>query len=69
LSECVASIECYLEDAKKYGDHALIIGRVVAVDVDEDYVDEEGRLKVDLVRPPLHVADNIFAFPYVTKRV
>ena len=69
LSECVAHIECYLDDAKKYGDHVIIIGRVVAVGVNEDFVDEDGRLKVDLVRPPLHVSENVFAFPYVTKKV
>jgi len=69
LPECVASLECYLEDAKKYGDHVIVIGRVVAVTVNEEYLDEDGRLKVDLVRPPLHVSDNVFAFPYVTKRV
>jgi flavin reductase (DIM6/NTAB) family NADH-FMN oxidoreductase RutF len=69
LSECVAHIECYLEDAKKHGDHVIVIGRVVVVNVDEEYVDEEGRLKVDLVRPPLHVGENVFAFPYVTKKV
>jgi len=68
LTECVAHIECYLEDAKKYGDHVIIIGRVVSVSVNEEYVDEEGRLKVDLVRPPLHVSENVFAFPYVTKK-
>lgn len=69
LPECVVNIECYLEDAKKYGDHVIAIGRVVAVKVNEEYVDEEGRLKVDLVRPPLHVSENVFAFPYVTKKV
>ena len=69
LSECVANIECYLEDAKKYGDHVIVIGKVVAMHVNEEFVDDEGRLKVDLVRPPLHVADNVFAFPYVTKKV
>jgi flavin reductase (DIM6/NTAB) family NADH-FMN oxidoreductase RutF len=69
LPECVAHIECYLEDAKKYGDHVIVIGKVVAVSVNEDYIDEEGRLKVDLVRPPLHVSENVFAFPYVTKKV
>ncbi len=67
LPECVASLECYVEDAKKYGDHVIIIARVIKTHVNEEFLDEEGRLKVDLVRPPLHVADNLFAFPYVTK--
>lgn len=68
LTECVANIECYLEDAKKIGDHIMIVGKVIALHANEDYLDNEGRLKVDLVRPPLHVADNLFAFPYVTKK-
>ncbi|MBS3060201.1 MAG: flavin reductase family protein [DPANN group archaeon] len=70
LKDCPVSIECYLEDTKKVGDHVLIIGRVVAINVkDEGMLDDEGRLKVDLVRPPLHVSENVFAFPYVTKNI
>lgn len=69
LTECIAHIECYVEEAKKYGDHVIIIGKVVVLDVNEEYLDEEGRLRVDLVRPPLHVSENLFAFPYVTKTV
>lgn len=69
LKECVANIECYLEEAKKAGDHVLVIGKVIEINVNEEYLDDEGRLKVDLVRPPLHVGDRLFAFPYVTKEV
>jgi len=69
LTECVANIECYVEDAKKYGDHVIIIGRAVVLNVDKEFLDDDGRLKVDMVRPPLHVGDNVFAFPYVTKTV
>lgn len=69
LSECVASIECYVENMKKWGDHVMVIARVVAIRVNEEFLDQDGRLRVDLVRPPLHVADNVFAFPYVTKTV
>jgi flavin reductase (DIM6/NTAB) family NADH-FMN oxidoreductase RutF len=69
LTECVVNIECYLEDAKKIGDHIMIVGKVIAVHANEEYVDSEGRLKVDLVRPPMHVADDLFAFHYVTKKV
>jgi flavin reductase (DIM6/NTAB) family NADH-FMN oxidoreductase RutF len=52
---------------KKYGDHVLIIGKVVAMSINDEFVDDEGRLKVDLVRPPMHVSENLFAFPYVAK--
>jgi flavin reductase (DIM6/NTAB) family NADH-FMN oxidoreductase RutF len=69
LSECVANLECLVEDAKKYGDHIIVVGKVVAIGINEDFLDNEGRLKVDLVRPPLHVSENLFAFPYVTKKV
>ncbi|MCD6522776.1 MAG: flavin reductase family protein [Candidatus Diapherotrites archaeon] len=69
LSECAASIECYEEGSRKVGDHVLVIGRVVAVRANDEYIDQKGNLRVDIVRPPLHVADNLFAFPYVTKTV
>ncbi|MFH0987062.1 MAG: flavin reductase family protein [Candidatus Micrarchaeota archaeon] len=68
LTECAVSFECYVEDTKKCGDHIMILGRVVKIHVKEEFLDDEGRLKVDLVRPPLHVSDNLFAFPYVTKK-
>ncbi|MBI4214689.1 flavin reductase family protein [archaeon] len=67
LSECPVSAECYLEDARKYGDHVLLIGRVIALHVRDDSIDEKGRLKAALVRPALHIADNLFAFPYVSR--
>ncbi len=69
LTECPISIECIVENAKKAGDHVIVTGRVVHVHVKEDLLDERGNPKVDVIRPPLHVADNLFAFPYVTKSV
>lgn len=69
LSECAASIECYEENSRKAGDHVMVLGKVVAVHANEEYIDKDGNLKVDLVRPPLHVSSNLFAFPYVTKSV
>jgi len=69
LSECAASLECYEENSRKVGDHVIIIGRVVAVRVNDEYTDAKGNLRVDVARPPLHVSDNLFAFPYVTKSV
>ena len=69
LSECVAHIECYEEFSKKAGDHIMVVGKVVAVSANEEYIDENNNLKVDDARPPLHIADNLFAFPYVTKSV
>lgn len=69
LTECPVSMECIVKDAKKTGDHILIIGEVKKIHVDEDKIDDEGNLKVDIVRPPLHLSGKKFAFPYVTKEV
>ncbi|MCD6414612.1 MAG: flavin reductase family protein [Candidatus Diapherotrites archaeon] len=69
LADCPAQIECYEEFSKQAGDHIMLLGRVVAVHADDEFVDSKGNLKVDVVRPPLHVSDNLFAFPYVTKSV
>lgn len=69
LSECVANLECYVEFSKQAGDHVMVIGKVVAIHVNDEFLDSKRNLKVDVVRPPLHVSDNVFAFPYVTKSV
>ncbi len=69
LSECPVNLECIVENARKAGDHVIVIGRVVKIHAKDDAVDDKGNLKVDVIRPPLHVADNLFAFPYVTKTV
>ncbi len=69
LPECAASLECMVETTKKAGDHVIVIGKVVKTHADEELLDDNGNLKVDVARPPLHVADNLFAFPYVTKSV
>jgi len=68
LSECPVNIECIVKDAKKTGDHVQVIGEVKKIHVDEDKIDDEGNLEVDMVRPPLHISGDKFAFPYVTKR-
>lgn len=68
LSECPVNMECIVEDARKVGDHILVIGEVRKIHVDEDKIDDKGNLKVDIVRPPLHLSGDKFAFPYVSKR-
>ncbi len=69
LSECPVNMECIVRDAKKVGDHILIVGEVRKIHVDEEKIDDEGNLKVDIVRPPLHLSGKKFAFPYVTKKI
>ncbi len=69
LKECPIAIECFLKDAKKYGDHVLVIGEVVGMRIRDEILDEEGFPRVDTYRNPLHIAENIFALPYLVKRV
>jgi len=68
LPECAISFECYVNDAKKYGDHVIVIGEVVKIHADKEFVDEEGRIRADLLRNPLHISENVFAFPYMIKK-
>lgn len=51
LEHCVGWIECGLEDSVIFGDHTLFIGRVVAVQVDDEAFDETWSLKDEDLRP------------------
>ncbi len=53
LEGCVGWIECALEDAIEMGDHFLMIGRVVAVQADEDAFNDHWLL-TDNDSKPLH---------------
>ena len=52
LSDCPVSIECSVVDSIQPGTHELFIGKVEAVHVDEEYLDEKGNIlwnKIDLM--------------------
>ena len=52
LSDCPVSIECSVVDSITPGTHELFIGKVEAVHVDEEYLDERGNIlwnKIDLM--------------------
>ena len=52
LTDCPVSIECTVIDSIKPGTHELFIGKVEAVHVDEEYLDEKGNIlwdKIDLM--------------------
>jgi flavin reductase (DIM6/NTAB) family NADH-FMN oxidoreductase RutF len=57
LEGCVGWIECSLEQALEMGDHFLIVGRVVAVQADDDAFDDHWLLK-DNDSKPLHYLGN-----------
>ena len=52
LSDCPVSIECSVIESTQPGTHELFIGKVEAVHVDEEYLDEKGNIlwdKMDLM--------------------
>lgn len=53
LENCVAWIECGLEDTMRIGDHTLFIGRVLVVQADEEAFDDAWLID-DVEYRPLH---------------
>jgi flavin reductase (DIM6/NTAB) family NADH-FMN oxidoreductase RutF len=52
LTDCPVSIECSVVESTQPGSHELFIGKVEAVHVDEEYLDEKGNIlwdKMDLL--------------------
>ena len=52
MTDCPVSIECSVIESTMPGTHELFIGKVEAVHVDEDYLDEKGNIlwnKMDLM--------------------
>ena len=52
LTDCPVSIECSVIESIQPGTHELFIGKVEAVHVDEEYLDEKGTIlwnKIDLL--------------------
>ena len=52
LTDCPVSIECSVVESTQPGTHELFIGKVEAVHVDEEYLDEKGGIlwdKMDLL--------------------
>ena len=52
LTDCPVSIECAVVESTTPGTHELFIGKVLAVHVDEEYLDDKGNIlwnKMDLM--------------------
>src|SRR5581483_8875656 len=53
IENCIAYVECGLEDALRVGDHTLFVGRVVAVQAEQAAFDQTWLLR-DPAYKPLH---------------
>lgn len=47
IAECPVSIECKVLDIRSFGTHDMFLAEVVAVNVDERYIDETGALDLE----------------------
>lgn len=44
IEECPVSLECRVTESKELGTHTMFLAEIVGVDIDDDYIDENGRL-------------------------
>ena len=61
LEGCVGWIECALEDTIEMGDHFLVVGRVVAVQVDDDAFSDHWLLTDDDLKPLHFLGGNYYS--------
>ncbi len=47
IEEAPVSIECRVKDIQHFGTHDMFLAEIVAVNVDEKYINEEGRLELE----------------------
>ena len=47
IEECPLSLECKVTDIIPMGSHDMILADIVAIDVDESLIDEDGKLHLD----------------------
>ena len=60
LEAAYASFECRLYDTRPYGDHVLFVGKVLAVQVQEDCFDRQGMLDPTQVKPLLYMGSDFY---------
>ena len=47
ISECPVNIECKVTEVKELGSHAMFLAEVVSVQVDDSYIDENGKFHLN----------------------
>jgi len=60
LGDAYAAYECAVIENKILGDHAWIIGKVLAVHVAQELLKDDGVLNLDLVSPALYMGGDIY---------
>lgn len=60
IEECLAHLECRLEQVIETGDHNLVIGKVLAAYVRRDVLGEDGLYDLSRAHPLFHLGRNRF---------
>ncbi len=60
LKDAYAAYECKIIDNRIFGDHAWIIGEIVAVHMARDVFKENGILDLNLIRPALYLGGETY---------
>lgn len=61
IDNCIAHVECSLEDALRLGDHTLFVGRVLAVQAEPEAFDESWLIQDDEYRPLHYLGGDRYA--------
>ena len=64
LKEAYAVYECAVKDNRIFGDHAWIIGQVVAVHADGEVFKADGTLDLSVLRPALYLGAETYCTTY-----
>jgi flavin reductase (DIM6/NTAB) family NADH-FMN oxidoreductase RutF len=60
LKEAYAAYECKLVDTKTYGDHAWMVGEIVAVHMNKNSFTDKGTLDTSKLRPALYLGAELY---------
>ena len=68
IAECPVNLECRVTDVQVIGDHDLFLGEVVAQHVDEDVLDENGKIVVEKLNGFAFVLGEFWTFGHKMER-
>lgn len=62
VNECIAWIECKLDWVKPNGDHNIVVGKIVQVDLKPD-IEKDGMIDLDKYPLAMHLGGKTFILP------
>ncbi len=75
ITQSPVNIECQVTEKKELGSHHMFLARVAAIQVEDSYLDRDGKLKLDQTNPITYVhgayfdlGENLGSFGYSVRR-